>query len=77
MLDDFRSSLEDEFEEEEKELDIPINFDEIEAQQQVTEPERKFLGMTAGERAFLAIIVFLIVLVFAIAILAVTGRISL
>lgn len=74
MLDDLRSDFDDS---DEQELpDIPIDFDEIEAQQQAAKPERKFLGMTAGERAFLSVMIFSIVLVFGIAILAVTGRIS-
>lgn len=78
MLDDFRSDLDEVFEEEEL-ADIPIDFDEIEAQQaqEKAMPVRGFLGMTAGERAFLSIIVFSIVLIFGAAILAVTGRIAL
>lgn len=77
MLDDLRNTLGDD-EEEEQIADLPINFDEIVAQQEIVKkPPRKILGMTAGERAFLAIIVFFIVLVFSFAILAVTGRIAL
>lgn len=78
MLDDLRSNLDDDFNDnDEQEIpDLPIDFDEIEAQQQASKPERKFLGMTAGERAFLSIMVFCIVLVFGIAVLAVTGRIT-
>ena len=79
MLDDLRSTLDDEYSDsnDQPEVDLPINFDEIEARQQQAKPPKKFLGMTAGERAFLSIIVFCIVLVFGIAILAVTGRIAL
>ena len=77
MLDDFRSNFDDT--EEEQFADVPIDFDEIEAQQarEKAKPVRGFLGMTAGERAFLSIIVFSIVLIFGAAILAVTGRIAL
>ena len=77
MLDDLRSDFEDFGDSEEEQLpDLPIDFDEIEAQQQAAKPEKKFLGMTAGERAFLSAMVFFIVLVFGVAILAVTGRIA-
>jgi len=79
MLDDFRNNMDDAFEEDDQFADIPIDFDEIEAQQAQAKakPTRGFLGMTAGERAFLSIIVFSIVLIFGAAILAVTGRIAL
>jgi len=79
MLDDFRNNMDDAFEEDDQFADIPIDFDEIEAQQAQAKakPARGFLGMTAGERAFLSIIVFSIVLIFGAAILAVTGRIAL
>ena len=79
MLDDFRSNLDDTFEDEEQLADVPIDFDEIEAQQAraKAKPARGFLGMTAGERAFLSVIIFSIVLIFGAAILAATGRISL
>ena len=77
MLDDFRDEFDD-FEEEEQELNIPIDFDEIEAQQRAQQPPKRGLfGMTAGERAFLSMMIFVIVLVFGAAILAVTGRITL
>jgi hypothetical protein len=79
MLDDIRNTIDDDLSEEEQLADIPIDFDEIEAQQAQAKakPVRGFLGMTAGERAFLSIIVFSIVLIFGAAILAVTGRITL
>jgi|GEM_PF-1425316 len=78
MLDDLRNNLDDDFGNEEEQPDIPIDFDEIEAQQQAEQqgPPPKFLGMTAGERAFLSVMFFLIVCVFGAAILAITGRIT-
>lgn len=46
---------------------------------EVPEPprQRRFLGMTAGERAFLSVVVFLNVLILGAAILIATGRIVL
>ena len=77
MLDDLRNNFDDDYgDEQEQDIDLPIDFDEIEAQQQAAKPERKIFGMTAGERAFLSVMVFSIVLVFGVAILAVTGRIT-
>lgn len=77
MLDDLRSGLDDSFEDDESEVNSPFNFDELISEQEEasTAKDGKFLGMTAGERAFLSVMVFLVVLVFGIAILAVTGRI--
>jgi len=79
MLDDLRNNLDDDFDGEEEQPDIPIDFDEIEAQQAAAKqgPPPKFLGMTAGERAFLSMMFFFIVLIFGAAVLAVTGRIAL
>ena len=78
MLDDLRNSIDDDFgDDEEEQLDLPINFDEIEAQQaRYAPPKRGFLGMTAGERAFLSVMLFVIVLVLGAAVLALTGRIA-
>lgn len=76
-MQDLRSTLDDDFDSGEELADIPIDFDEIEAQQATANqaPPPKFLGMTAGERAFLSMMVFFIALIFGAAILAVTGRI--
>lgn len=77
MLDDLRETLGDDYLAEEPDEEVyPINFDEIEAQQARAKPQRGFLGMTAGERAFLSVIVFFIVLIFGAAVLVVTGRIG-
>ncbi len=79
MLDDLRNNLDDDYNSDDDiQADIPIDFDEIEAQQAqaIKKPETKFLGMTAGERAFLSMMIFFIVLIFGAAILAVTGRIA-
>ena len=76
MMDDFRNDFEDS--EEEEQSEFPIDFDAYEAQQSRADAkrERKFLGMTAGQRAFLSVMLFLIVLIFGAAILAVTGRLG-
>ena len=77
MLDDLRDSLGDDYlADEPDEETYAINFDEIEAQQVAAKPQRGFLGMTAGERAFLAVMLFFIVLIFGVAILVVTNRIG-
>lgn len=79
-MQDLRFDLEDDYGNEEP-AELPVNFDEIEAQQEEErlrkEPPPKFLGMTAGERAFVSMMFFFIVLIFGAAILAVTERIQL
>ncbi len=74
---DFRRDIADDFDQEEEQPELPIDFDEIEAQQEEEKkgPPPKFLGMTAGERAFVSMMFFFIILIFGAAILAVTGRI--
>jgi hypothetical protein len=69
MLDDLRKST-GEAAYDEPESDYPV----------IAEPEggeRKFLGMTAVERMFLAIFIFLNVVVIGLAMLLFTGRIVL
>ena len=69
MLDDLRKST-GEAGYEEAETDFPV----------IAEPEggeRKFLGMTAVERMFLAIFIFLNVVVIGLAMLLFTGRLVL
>mgnify|MGYP001553161346 CR=1 FL=1 len=55
---------------------IEIDLGNIKAQNTHT-PEPKFLGMTAGERAFVSMTLFVVVLVLGIGILAFTGRVQL
>ncbi|MFN8378781.1 MAG: hypothetical protein U0452_08930 [Anaerolineae bacterium] len=67
MLDDLRKSTGEAAYDEPDETDFPV----------IAEPEgsdRKFLGMTAVERMFLAIFVFLNVVVLGTALLLFTGR---
>lgn len=77
MLDELRGSLDDDYgfdDEESGDDGFPIDFDnpdnELDAQ-----AEKRFLGMTAGERAFLSVMFFLNVLVLGAAVLVATGRI--
>jgi len=71
MLDDLRSSLDDDlgFEDElDEEADALADDDSGE--------QSRFLGMTAGERAFLSVMMFLNVLILGVAVLVATGRIG-
>jgi uncharacterized protein HemX len=54
---------------------VEIDLGNITAQS--TQAEPKFLGMTAGERAFVSMTLFVVVLVLGIGILAFTGRVQL
>jgi hypothetical protein len=71
MLDDLRRSASDEFDDFEKDND-DLDNDPITS----TRRER-FLGMTAVERMFISIFLFLNVLILGIALLLVTNRIQL
>lgn len=71
MLDDLRSSLDDDlgFEDElDEEADALADDD--------SDEQSRFLGMTAGERAFLSVMMFLNVLILGVAVLVATGRIG-
>lgn len=72
MLDELRSSLDDD-------LGFDDDLDESEGvdfgEDEDLAPQR-FLGMTAGERAFLSVMLFLNVLVLGVAVLVATGRIG-
>lgn len=70
MLDDLRKSTGETGYDESNEADFPV-YVEPEAS------DRKFLGMTAVERMFLALFVFLNVIVLGVALLLFTGRIVL
>ncbi len=70
MLDDLRRSTESGFDDQES---AEAGF----AIPDSAQPERKFLGMTAVERMFLALFLFMNVLVLGLALLLATGRIVL
>lgn len=73
MLDDLRKVVGDY-------RDDEIDDDELEMQEvarQTTAEERRFLGMTAVERMFISIFMFLAVLVVGLALLILTNRIVL
>ncbi|MBE2182830.1 MAG: hypothetical protein IAE89_05345 [Anaerolineae bacterium] len=70
MLDDLRRSTESGFDDQESgeaSFTMPDS----------TRPERKILGMTAVERMFLALFLFMNVLILGLALLLATGRIVL
>ncbi len=68
MVDDIRSSVSDE-------QDDDDAFDAFDAAS--NDGRRRFLGMTAGQRAFIAVILLLNVILLAAGLLIVTGRIVL
>lgn len=73
MLDDLRKGVGDY-------RDDEVDDDELEMQEvarQTTAEERRFLGMTAVERMFISIFMFLAVLVVGLALLILTNRIVL
>lgn len=70
MLDDLRKSTGDAAYEGPEETDFPVIADSEGG-------ERKFLGMTAVERMFLSIFIFLNVVVIGMALLLFTGRLVL
>ncbi|MCU0512426.1 MAG: hypothetical protein MUE40_07630 [Anaerolineae bacterium] len=59
--------------------DFPVELGrEIEPAEEATPPgDGRFLGMTAGERAFLSVILFFNVLILGAALLVATGRVQL
>jgi hypothetical protein len=70
MLDDLRQATEAGFDDHDRD-DAAFVLPET------AKPEKKFLGMTAVERMFLAIFLFMNVLVIGLALLLATGRIVL
>lgn len=77
-FDDLRKSIEEGDSDQDGDDDFPINFDasgdddDEAARARQREP---FLGLTAGQRALLAVILFLNVFVIGVGLLIVTGRI--
>lgn len=71
MLDDLRRSASDEVQDFERDKD-DFDDDSVAGSRQ-----RKFLGMTAVERMFISIFLFLNVLILGIALLLVTNKIQL
>jgi hypothetical protein len=71
MLDDLRRSASDDFEDnfESETFDFEAEIDRARS--------RRFLGMTAVERMFISIFLFLNVCILGLALLLVTGRIQL
>ena len=72
-MDDLRSIVDDddkqEFSFDDLGMEIAADGERAEAK------DPKFLGLTAGERAFLSVVLFLNVLVIGVGLLVVTGRI--
>lgn len=77
--DDVRSILGDEDESEGytfgDDFDFPVGV-EIEGEAAPQRAPSKFLGMSAGERAFLSVILFFNVLIMGAALLFITGRLQ-
>lgn len=71
MLDDLRRAADDDFDIDEEEQDV---FAEEETAP--NQPERLFLGMTAVERMFLSIFLFMTTFVLGLAFLVATNRIA-
>jgi len=72
-LDDLRSTLNRD-DDDESEFALPVDFGE-EAPQ--SSGDGRLLGMTAGERALLSGLVFLVVMVIGLALLVITERVVL
>ena len=74
MLDDFRRDLNDD---EPEEFDFNAVGIDLTEEQVVIRRRRRFLGMTAAQRAFLSIMLFFNVLIIGLGLLIVTNRIDL
>ncbi|QPC81586.1 hypothetical protein G4Y79_18095 [Phototrophicus methaneseepsis] len=72
MLDDFRRDLDSD----DDEFDFLAEGLDIEEEQPIIIRRRRFMGMTAAQRAFLSVILFLNVLVLGLGLLVVTQRID-
>ncbi len=75
MLDDLRRELDDSREQEVEDIPFPIDFGD-EEEEQVARPSKGFLGMSAGERAFLSVVFFFNVLLLGALLLLITNRIG-
>lgn len=72
-LDDFRKQLDDD---DDELIPVPLGI-EIESPRKRKKSRRGFLGLTAGERAILSVLLFLVVAILGFGLLILTERVVL